>query len=370
MQIIETNQALVSAVDPKNNSTLTRNFFRSVMLNDGLSAQKIGIDSYHKSVLSPNIEGTASAGGYLVPEEFSSEVISSLRKASIALSECRIITMSTNVLNISTLVGTPSLAWTSENQAIASSKGTFGRLTLTAQKLAAIIPASNELLEDNNVNYPALMSEAIKDPFAIEIDTQVFRGSGSPFTGILNTSGVSTVYLGASSSSGKKKYTDITWDDLYNFVNTGLPTRDMVGAKLYIQQEVFNVLMKLKAAGSGEYFQPALVANFANPSGLSDGYFMAGNFMGFPVMVCTTGTLIETYDGSDHVSTPFCIFANLKRSAWIGEVGTLQVDISQDATVESVNAYANDLKLWRFKMRLAFGIGLPATIAVLSTSAS
>ena len=94
------------------------------------------------------------------------------------------------------------------------------------------------------------------------------------------------------------------------------------------------------------------------------------SFRGFPIVALPNGVIINGYDGLSHASTPFAVFGNLKNAgAWIGTHGGMDIRISYDATVETVNAFANDLQLLRLTERLAFGVGQPVYLAVLSTSA-
>jgi HK97 family phage major capsid protein len=346
-------------------------FFHAVSRNDHQELRSI-MQSYEPEyvrTLAPQVEGTNSAGGYLVPPEFYGDVLFLLNEFGFARKYCAMIQMQTNVLNVSTLSGKPSVAWTTENGVIPSSKGTFGRLTLTAQKLAAIYPISNELLADANVDVYNTILRIFVEVFGQEEDTQVFRGTGSPFTGILSTSGVVTTYLGASSTSGKTKYTDITLDDLINLVQSVGPAQQR-GACLFVEQNTMTDLLKKKDS------QNRYLWDLAH----SDGPQLAGanglsgtglTFRGYPVVALPNGVIINGYDGSSHASIPFAVFGNLKNAgAWIGTHGGMDMRISGDATVESVNAFTNDLQLLRMTERIAFGVGQPGYLAVLSTSAS
>lgn len=212
----------------------TFRFFSALAANNfaELHAIQSGYDPDYVKLLSPQIEGTSTAGGYLVPEEFFADVIYLLNEFGFARKYCATVSMKTNVLNVSTLTGKPSVTWTDENTTIAASKATFGRLSLTAKKLAAIYPISNELLDDANIDIYNTIVRIFTNVFAQEEDTQVFRGSGTPFNGILNTSGVITTYLGGGSSSGKTKYTDIAFDDLITLVQSVSPAQQR-GAALH-----------------------------------------------------------------------------------------------------------------------------------------
>ncbi|MFI5264900.1 MAG: phage major capsid protein, partial [Candidatus Kapaibacterium sp.] len=132
----------------------TFRFFSALAANNYAELQSIqsSYDPEYIKTLSPQVEGTNSAGGFLVPQEFFADVIFLLNEFGFARKYCAQVGMKSNVLNVSTLTGKPSVAWTDENTTIPASKATFGRLTLTAKKLAAIYPISNELLNDANID--------------------------------------------------------------------------------------------------------------------------------------------------------------------------------------------------------------------------
>ncbi len=349
----------------------TFRFFNAVATNDHQSLRSI-MQTYEPEyirTLSPQVEGTNSAGGYLVPQEFYADVLFLLNQYGFARKYCAQIQMSSNVLNVSTLTGTPSVSWVSENATIPASKGTFGRLVLTAQKLAAIYPISNELLADANVDVYNTILRIFVEVFGQQEDTQVFNGTGSPFTGILNTSGVVSTYLGGASNSGKTHYPDITLDDLINLVQSVGPAQQR-GACLFVEQNTLTDLLKKKDSQS-RYLWDLATSNDPNINGANG--FNATNlqFHGYPVVSLPNGVLINGYDSSTHPSMPFVLFGNLQTSGcWLGTRGGMELRISYDATADTVNAFTNDLQLLRMTERIAFGVGQPGYLAVLSTSAS
>ena len=293
-----------------------------------------------------------------------------LNEFGFARKYCGQIQMRSNVLNVSTLTGKPSVAWTAENGIIPASKATFGRLTLTAQKLAAIYPISNELLMDANIDVYKAILQIFVEVFGQEEDTQVFRGTGSPFTGILNTSSVLTTYLGGSSTSGKTHYTDITLDDLINLANSIGPAQQR-GASLFIEQNTLTDLLKKKDSQNRYLWDLAQSNNppIQGMTGLQGGGGLT--FRGFPVVVLPNGIAINGYDSGSHPSTPFAVFGNFKTAgAWMGVHGGMEMRISFDASADGVNAFTNDLQMLRMTERVAFGVGQPGYLAVLSTSAS
>src|ERR1035437_3849631 len=108
----------------------TFRFFNAVSQNDHSTLRAIqqSYEPEYVRSLVPQAEGTSSAGGYLVPPEFYADVLFMLNEFGFARKHCGQIQMRSNVLNVSTLTGKPSVAWTAENGVIPASKATFGRL--------------------------------------------------------------------------------------------------------------------------------------------------------------------------------------------------------------------------------------------------
>lgn len=349
----------------------TFRFFSALSSGDHDELRRLhsSYDPEYLKVLSPQVEGTQSAGGYLVPQEFYADVIFALNEYGFARKYCPVVEMNSNTLNVSTLASKPTVQWVDENSIIPASKATFGRLTLTAKKLAAIYPISNELLQDANIDVYNTIVRIFANVFAQEEDTQVFSGSGAPFTGILTTSGVNTTYLGGSSSSGKTHFTDVNFDDMIALVQSLAPAyqRD---AALFIEQNTLTELLKKKDSNSRYLWDlaSAIMPSVANAQGLTANTL---SFRGFPIVVLPNGLLTSVYDSSPHPETPFAIFGNLKTAGcWFGQLGAMDVRISYDATADGVNAFTNDLQMMRLTERVAFGIAEPGYLAVLSTSIS
>lgn len=373
---LATGGALSGSAMPKINADKdkiqkTFRFFHAIAENDRAELRQI-MSSYepeYVKVLAPQVEGTNSAGGYLVPPEFYSDVLMLLNQYGFARKHCMQIQMRSNVLNVSTLTGKPTVQWTDENNTITASKGTFGRLTLTAKKLAAIYPISNELLQDANIDVYNTILKIFVEVFTQEEDVQVFRGTGAPFTGILGTSGTTATYLGGSSTSGKLAYSDIELDDLTNLVQS-VSVAQQRGASIFMDQNTLTELLKKKDS-SGRYLWDLTHSDAPQVNGVNGLHGTGLSFRGYPVVSMPSGVLLATYDTDPHADTPFVIFGNLRNAGcWLGNHGGMETRISHDATADTVNAFTNDLQLLRMTERIAFGVGQPGYIAVLKTAAS
>lgn len=365
------NQKETKVPADKDKIQKTFRFFHAVAENDRAELRQImtSYDPEYVKVLAPQVESSNPAGGYLVPPEFYADVLFLLNQYGFGRRYCATIQMRSNVLNVSTLTGKPTVQWTDENTTITASKGTFGRLSLTAKKLAAIYPISNELLQDANIDVYNTILKIFVEVFTLEEDTQVFRGTGAPFTGIVNTAGLTTVFQGGSSTSTKTRYTDITLDDLTNLVQSQPPAQQR-GAVIFMDQNTLTELLKKKDT-SGRYLWDLTHSDAPQVNGVNGLSGTGLTFRGYPVVTMPTGILLSTYDGNPHPNTPFVVFGNLRSAGcWLGIHGGMETRISHDATADTVNAFTNDLQLLRMTERVAFGVGQPSYISVLSTSAS
>lgn len=107
-------------------------------------AAKTWNDSYTAKALAA---GVGSAGGYLVPEVQALEVVELLRKASaVRRLGPTVVPMPHGTLLMAKLTGGAQADYLGENTAITPSLPSFGQIRLTARKLAALVPISNDLI--------------------------------------------------------------------------------------------------------------------------------------------------------------------------------------------------------------------------------
>lgn len=107
-------------------------------------AAKTWNDGYTAKALAA---GVGAAGGYLVPEIQAQEVIELLRKASaVRRLGPTLVPMPHGTLLMAKLTGGAQAEYLGENTAITPSVPSFGQVRLTARKLAALVPISNDLI--------------------------------------------------------------------------------------------------------------------------------------------------------------------------------------------------------------------------------
>lgn len=125
-------------------------------------------------------EGTPEAGGYIVPPEYSTEIIELLRaRAVVRQMGPTILPMSTNTIQIPKLTGGATANYIGENTNIPKTEQTFGQLTLTAKKLSALVPISNDLIRDSSPQADAVVRDDLVAALALREDIAFLRDDGT-----------------------------------------------------------------------------------------------------------------------------------------------------------------------------------------------
>jgi HK97 family phage major capsid protein len=178
-----------------------------------------------KNALSSSVP---SEGGFLIPEEFRSEMLALSLETAVVRPRARVIPMSSRTLampvNDSTTNATSNFGgivayWAEESSTLVASTPTFGQIVLDAKKLTAYADLPNELSDDAaalqaflNMAYPEAMS------FAEDAAFLMGDGSGQPL-GALSTQNPAIVV--ASAVNGAES--TITWTNVVNMYARMLP---------------------------------------------------------------------------------------------------------------------------------------------------
>lgn len=296
-------------------------------------------------------------GGYLIPDELRAEVLRVAEKQyGLARRDMRYLPFAGagNERRIPALSGSVAVTWTDEAAAKTSTAPSFGIVTQTLKKLAAIVPMTEEIIEDSAINLTSLVAELFAEAVAKEEDLQFFNGNGTVWTGILNNGSVNVTRTSTSNA------TSITADDLLD-MQDATPTGALSGAKYYMHRTVFGVVRKLKAATTGEYI-------VQQPTGTD-----VATIWGYPVELSDA---FPTLAASATVSKPIVLFGNLKVAAIFGDKQQLRVKMLDQATIRNVADDANinlaqqDMVAVRIVERVGYVLAIPSAVTVLKTKAS
>lgn len=142
------------------------------------------VDLFEKSMANTSEKALAvsdfSAGGALVPEEFASEVIGALYPAmTVSSLGARIVPMPNGNLTLPFIDSGASGYYVGEVQNTTPSQFATGNMSLSAKKLAAVVPVSNDLLRTRSVRADALVQEDLLRMLAQRGDQAMLRGLGA-----------------------------------------------------------------------------------------------------------------------------------------------------------------------------------------------
>lgn len=304
------------------------------------------LNTMHKEVVTKaNLsEGTTTAGGYLVPEEFLMEVQRIAATYGVIRRECRIIPMKYDVINIPT-AGTAeqSANWTNEAAQILQTNPNFGQCILTVNKLGSIPKVTNELLADASIDMIQYLAMLIGEAFAKAEDNQGFNGNADPFTGLLCATGFPT-YPHASGTG----FICLSYPDLIKLTGE-LYDNALPNAKLYFHRSMIAHLRSLITTAGA----PIMGAT-------------AKEIAGYPLVSTEVLPGIRNA-GAATDGTGYAIFGDLRKALAMGERGAMTMKISTEATVDSDNLFEKDMAALRVIERVAIGVLLPSAYLAIVT---
>lgn len=171
-----------------------------------------------------------SLGGFLVPEEFRTEMLQLALSEAVVRSRAMVIPMTTLRVqipivdvtsNVSNVYGGIVGYWTEEGGAFTQSQPRFGRVALEAKKLTAYTEVPNELREDSNPSAEAFLRMSFPKAIAWFEDVAFLTGSGAgePL-GVFNP--VNPAIVAVAKESGQLTNT-IVWENIVNMYSRMLP---------------------------------------------------------------------------------------------------------------------------------------------------
>lgn len=124
-------------------------------------------------------EGTGSAGGYLVPNDFLAEVVNTVADFAPLLSVSRVVETDSWKLDTPRSSSHGSAAWTAENAAFNESDEVFATTTIQLYKATRIVKVSEELLSDEKVDVESYLVEEFGRAIGALVNTALTTGTGS-----------------------------------------------------------------------------------------------------------------------------------------------------------------------------------------------
>lgn len=173
-------------------------------------------------------EGIGSEGGFLVPEVMRAELMKLGMETAVVRPRARIIPMDSLSVPFPVIKETSRATsvrggivayWTDESASITESQPAFGRITLTAHKLAGYTEVPNELIQDSLVSLEALLNMLFPEAVAFYEDDAFINGTGAgqPL-GILNANCLVSV----AKETGQAA-TTLVWENIVKMYSRMLP---------------------------------------------------------------------------------------------------------------------------------------------------
>lgn len=128
-----------------------------------------------------NATGAGADGEILIPEDYASEFIPLLYNGvSLLAAPTRRIELPNGVKTIAGLASSATASYVGESADIVATQGTVREITMTARKLAAMVPISNDLLRRSTVHSAAqIVQQDLLNVMRVRMDAQLLRGTGS-----------------------------------------------------------------------------------------------------------------------------------------------------------------------------------------------
>lgn len=284
-------------------------------------------------------EGTGSQGGYLVPEEFTDEILAFARLQSFALKDCRIWPMGSDVRRVPAENAKVTVGWKAEATAADQTEPTFNEVVLTAKKLTAYSIASNEVLQDSFVDIVSYLTEIFAEAVGQELDNQVLNGTGDPWSGVLSAAAGFSVVM----ATGLSNFSSISGDNLLDLIDK-IPQEAEDGAKFYFHKKILTFIRKLKDSQNQYLFAP-----------ISGG--LPNDIWAYPYVRTQKGP------STTGASTAFVAFGNMRHFALGRRMESMTLD------VDPYGKFLENQTRFRIVQRWGGSIGLANAFARLITAA-
>ncbi|SAK69525.1 phage-like protein [Caballeronia pedi] len=314
---------------------------------------------------------TSSAGGVLVPTNLSSDVIELLRPKSVVRRlGARTLPLSNGNITVPRLKGGAVVGYIGSDSDIGVTKQSFDDLKLTAKKLAALVPISNDLIKyaGVNPNIDQIVVGDLTSAIGTREDKAFIRDDGTANTpkGLLHWAIAENKIAASDGSTIQKVETDL------NKAILALEGADanMISPGWIMAPRVFRFLSSMRD-GNGNKVYPEL------DSGMLKGYSV-GRTTQVPINLGSDkptpdkpSTNKATGDNDANASEIYFVdFGDV----FIGEEETLEIDYSKEATysitngstTETVSAFQRDQTLIRVIAKNDFGPRHVESIAVLT----
>lgn len=316
-------------------------------------------------------EATGPRGGYLVPTE-TADAIAYVANATGLVTRlgARYWPMESNKLEIPAYTGS-ILQWqfystdaSNDRNELTVQGIAFEQVVLEAKPGGLPFALTKTLLQHANVNLADFLVYLAGESYANTVDSQALVGSGAPFTGVLNHTGVASAVL----STGNTTYASVAneIEKLHELI-VSVPSSIRAGSAFVMHDSVWQALVSKKDA-NGNFIinleaQQGAIMQYAQQNGISP----AGFIFGYPVF--THGSMPATSDATQN-NKPFVIFGNFVGIAHGLRSNELSLTVLDSGVWDGKELSLTGRKGFLFEGEMAVAVALPKAFAVLKTAAA
>ena len=263
-------------------------------------------------------EGTDSAGGVFVPEEFEANLIRLVDNYGIFRGQCRQVPMTRDTKTYPRRTGGLTAYFIGETSAPTESQITADSIKLVAKDLGALTYFSSDLDEDSAISIGNLIMQELALAFAYKEDQCGFIGDGtSTYGGI---SGLKTALASngkVTAATGNTAFSTLDLADFNNMI-AALPdyASQGTGPKWYIHKAGWAASMQRLQQAAGGNSQVEIVNG--QPTQM---------FLGYPVVF--SRVLNSTTDAQTSTNG-LCYFGNLGLAADFGDRKGVTIAMSKE----------------------------------------
>lgn len=296
--------------------------------------------------------GAAAAGGVLLPETMSSEIIDILRpNTTFIQGGPRRVPMVNGSYKMPAAASGASAAWRGEGEAAAVTQATFKEINMQSHFLDALVPITNQLIRFSLPDVRAWVEMDLSLEMGTEIDTAAYRGAGTAHTplGITKIPGVTS---NAATATGTSPAIALIEADAataeLGMMNANLP---MLGAKWVMSPRTFIHLQNMRDANGNRYY-PEL--QNANPT-----------WRNKPVLV-TTQNPVNLGATTDETEIWLVAFGHVLFGEGLGITFSVSTEATYVKSGTTVSAFQNDLTLIKASAEADFDMRYLEAVSVIT----
>jgi HK97 family phage major capsid protein len=294
--------------------------------------------------------GDFTAGGFMVPPEFAQDIIELLRNRTVVRAAgARVLPMPRGTMHLPKQTAGATVGYVGENRDIGVTEPIGGEIVMTAKKLAAIVPISNDLLMyDIGDQADEYVREDLVQQMAIREDQAFLRDDGMADTPKGLRHWVLPAGVQASNGTTAANIED-DCKDLINHLESA--NVRMINPVWFMSPRSKNHLINLRDASSGELIFPEM---------------RTASMMLYGHPVFLTNSIPNNLGGGTETEFYLVDMAD----AIIGESGGLEIAVDGSASYTSggstVSAFQQDQTLMRVISRHDFAMRHEESIALKS----